>query len=266
MKYLKTYETYGWSSKIKLKTDPIFGTQKLTEQEFDTIRKESCKNWTKAETELFRGMPDLGDYLIVDPLKGDFRSSIENTNIHLDLLSNLPSWKDYPKYERCVIGGSPGAVGSYGDAIYEVVPFDNVKIAVCPQPTIWESFENSDDSWGGDIYLVEHFLDSIDLDTVWNQVGGGTIETKLKSLGNISELPNKDQDAVDNFLMRHAEFSWKKPNEITGEDCYNFINNSLFNPKVRGFQLLNYDQNFKIENKKQFWTEGPCLLIKGKLA
>lgn len=266
MKYLKKYETYGWKSKINSNPESRFGTQRLTEQEFDIIRKESCKNWTKVETELFRGMPDLGDYLYVDPLKGDFRSSIEDTNIHLDLLSNLPSWKDYPKYERCVIGGSPGAVGSYGQKIYQVIPFDDVKIAVCPYATIWESFGNdSYDSWGGDIYLVEHFLDSLDLDTSWNQVGGGTIETKLKSLGKISEIPNKDQDAINNFLMRHVEFSWKKPNEITGEDCFNFINNHIFNPKVRGFKLLNYDQNFKIENRKQFWTEGPVLLISANL-
>ena len=109
-------------------------------------------------------------------------------------------------------------------------------------------------------------MDALDLDTSYKQVGGETIETKLKSLGKILELVNKDQDAVDNFLMRHAEFSWKKPNEITGEDCFNFINNSLFNPKVRGFQLLNYDQNFKTQTGKQIWTEGPVLLIKSHLA
>jgi hypothetical protein len=259
MKYLKSYKIF--------ESYNTFGTKSITEVEFDQIRKENCKNWTKAETEIFRGMPNLGDYLLVDPSKGDFRSSIEDTNIHLDLMSNLPSWKDYPKYERCVIGGTRGsATGTYGESVYEMIPFDGVKIAVCPQSTIWESFENSDDSWGGDIYLVEHFLDSIDLDTGWNQVGGGTIETKLKSLGNISEISNKDQDAVDNFLMRHAEFSWKKSNEITGEDCFNFINNSLFNPKVRGFQLLNYDQNFNTEKGKQIWTEGPVLLIKSHLA
>ena len=101
MKYLKSYKIFENYNR--------FGTKTLSEKEFDQIRKENCKNWTKAETELYRGMPDLGDYLLVDPLKGDFRSSIEDTNIHLDLLSNLPSWKDYPKYERCVIGGSPGA-------------------------------------------------------------------------------------------------------------------------------------------------------------
>jgi len=241
MRYLKKYKVFENYNK--------FGTKTLTEVEFDQIRKENCKNWTKVETELYRGMPDLGDYLIVDPLKGDFRSSIENTNIHLDLLSNLPSWKDYPKYERCVIGGTRGsATGTYGETVYEMIPFDGVKIAVCPESTIWESFGNDDDEFGGDINLVDGFL------------------YILKSLGKIVEIPHIDgYPGVNEFLMRHAEFSWKKPNEITGEDCFNFINNSLFNPKVRGFQLLNYDQNFKTQTGKQIWTEGPVLLIKSHL-
>ena len=255
MKYLKRYKVFESYNR--------FGTKTLTEVEFDQIRKENCKNRTKVDTEIFRGMPDLGDYLYVDPLKGDFRSSIEDTNIHLDLLSNLPSWKDYPKYERCVIGGSPGAVGSYGDAIYEVIPFDDVRIAVCPTATIWESFGNDDDEFGGDINLVDGFLYIYPIVSA----PGETLEERLKSLGKIVEIPHIDgYPGVNEFLMRHAEFSSKRPNEITGEDCYNFINNSLFNPKVRGFQLLNYDKDFKIENKRQFWTEGPCLLIKGKLA
>ena len=84
----------------------------------------------------------------------------------------------------------------------------------------------------------------------------------------VEKEPDRASLAKNNFPEAEIFIDdiWKSANEITGEDCYNFINTSLFNPKVRGFQLLNYDRNFKIENKKQFWTEGPCLLIKGKLA
>ena len=174
MKWLKKYKVFENYSR--------FGSRTITESEFDKIRKENCKNWTRVESELFRGMPDLGDFVFVDPKLGDFRSSIEDTNLHLELMSNLPSWKDYPRYDRCVIGGSPGAVGSYGDAIYEVIPFDGVKIAICPYRTIWESFGNDDDDWGGDVYLVEHFLDAIGLFPAWIQVGGDTLQ-------NISDCP-----------------------------------------------------------------------------
>jgi hypothetical protein len=255
MKYLKSYKIF--------ETYNRFGSRTITESEFDKIRKENCKNWTKAKTELFRGMPDLGDYVFVDPKLGDFRSSIEDTNIHLELMSNLPSWKDYPRYDRCVIGGSPGAVGSYGDTIYEVIPFDDVKIGVCPYPTIWESFGNDlIGDWGGDIYLVEYFLSSIGLDSAWIQIGGETLENKLKSIQEF----DLEKEEVDNFIIECALFLKKKKEEITGEDCFNFINEDLFNPVMRGFKLLNYDENFKIENRRQFWTEGPVLLIKGKLS
>jgi hypothetical protein len=254
MKYLKKYKIFENYNK--------FGSKTITESEFDKIRKESCKNWTKVETELFRGMPDLGDYVFVDPKLGDFRSSIEDTNIHLELMSNLPSWKDYPRYDRCVIGGSPGAVGSYGDVIYEMIPFDDVQISVCPFSTIWESFGNEDSEWGGDIYLVEHFLDSVGLDLGWIQIGGETLETKLKSLNDF----DLSLISIDNFITDCSLVLNKRKEDINGVDCFNFINEHIFNPSERGFELKTYDENFKIENKKQIWTEGPVLLIKGKLS
>ncbi len=251
MKYLKTYKIFENYNR--------FGSRTITESEFDKIRKENCKNWTKVETELFRGMPDLGDYVFVDPKMGDFRSSIEDTNIHLELMSNLPSWKDYPKYDRCVIGGTPGsATGTYGDTVYEVVPFDGIKIGVCPFSTVWESFGNEFNEFGGDIYLVEYFLGSIGLDSNWIQVGGETLETKLKSIKSF----DLEKEEVDDFIIDCAIYLKKSKEEVTGEDCYNFINDYIFNPEKRGFELKTYDIDFNVNKGKQIWTEGPVLLVK----
>lgn len=247
MKHLIKYRVFESYNK--------FGTKSLTEREFDQIRKENCKNWTKAQTPLYRGMPDLGDYLYIDPLKGEFRKSIEDINIHIDLISNLPSWKDYPKYERCVIGMTNQKTIQYGSEVYEVIPFDDVKIAICPEENIWESF--SDDGWGEDIYLVSDFLDSIDVTCDWVGISG------LSNLDKIVEISNKEK--WDKFLRKCALVTGKKVNEITGEDCYNFINEHLFNPVKRGFKLNKYNKDFKVDGIKQFWTEGPCLLIKSNL-
>jgi hypothetical protein len=255
MKWLKTYKLF--------ETYNRFGSKTITESEFDKIRKENCKNWTKVKTELFRGMPDLGDYVFVDPKMGDFRSSIEDTNIHLDLMSNLPSWKDYPKYDRCVIGGTPGsATGTYGDTVYEVVPFDGVKIGVCPFSTVWESFGNDENEFGGDIYLVEYFLGSIGLDSNWIQIGGETLENKLKSIKSF----DLEKEEVDDFIINCATYLKKSKEEVTGEDCYNFINDYIFNPEERGFELKTYDIDFSVKKGKQIWTEGPVLLVKYGLA
>ena len=261
MKYLKTYKIF--ETYIRQRAYGRFGSRTITESEFDKIRKENCKNWTKVETELFRGMPDLGDYVFVDPKMGDFRSSIEDTNIHLELMSNLPSWKDYPKYDRCVIGGTPGsATGTYGDTVYEVVPFDGIKIGVCPFSTVWESFGNEFNEFGGDIYLVEYFLGSIGLDSNWIQVGGETLETKLKSIKSF----DLEKEEVDDFIIDCAIYLKKSKEEVTGEDCYNFINDYIFNPEKRGFELKTYDVDFNVSKGKQIWTEGPVLLVKYGLA
>ena len=268
MKYLKSYKIFESYNR--------FGSKTITESEFDKIRKENCKNWTKAKTEIFRGMPNLGDYVFVDPKMGDFRSSIEDTNIHLELMSNLPSWKGYPKYDRCVIGGTPGsATGTYGDTVYEVIPFDGVKIGVCPYSTIWESFGNDlVGEWGGDIYLVEHFLDAIGLNSAWIQIGGQTLENKLKSIKSF-DLNNKyqtqteygeDIDTVESFIIECSLYHKKNKNLITGEDCFNYINDWIFNPEKRGFELKTYDSDFSVGKSKQIWTEGPVLLIKYGLA
>ncbi len=255
MKYIKPYKIFESYNR--------FGSKTITESEFDKIRKENCKNWTKVDTELFRGMPDLGDYVFVDPKMGDFRSSIEDTNIHLELMSNLPSWKDYPKYDRCVIGGTPGsATGTYGDTVYEVVPFDGIKIGVCPFSTVWESFGNEFNEFGGDIYLVEYFLGSIGLDSNWIQIGGETLENKLKSIKSF----DLEKEEVDDFIIDCAIYLKKSKEEVTGEDCYNFINDYIFNPEKRGFELKTYDLDFTVEKSKQIWTEGPVLLVKYGLA
>ena len=58
----------------------------------------------------------------------------------------------------------------------------------------------------------------------------------------------------------------KRKEEISGVDCFDYINEFLFNPEERGFDLKIYDSNFGIEGRKQIWTEGPVLLIKGKLS
>ena len=260
MKYLLTYHLFESFTHL--------GSKTITEEEFDQLQKKHCKNWTRAKTSLYRGQPYKihGDYAYFDPKQGQGRTSIEPVNLHIELLSNLPSWKDYPKYSHCVVGVSgadPTAVG-YGHC-YEVVPFDGIKIAISPESDIWNSFANEEDGWGGDIDMVRNFLDSLDIDSdFWDQFGGGTIETKLKdieSLPNISDSPDMKLPIEYDILKGVSKFTGKEFNKITGRDCFDFINNYLFNPQERGFQVVNYEPGFEVPKNKQIWTEGPVLLI-----
>ena len=96
----------------------------------------------------------------------------------------------------------------------------------------------------------------------WIQIGGETLEDKLKSIQSF----DLGKEEINNFIIDCALYLKKSKEEITGEDCYNFINDYIFNPEKRGFELKTYDADFNVSKGKQIWTEGPVLLIKYGLA
>jgi hypothetical protein len=248
MKYLNTYKLFENYSR--------WGSKEITNSEFDNLFSENCKNYSDENTKIFRGVRDIGDYVFIDPLKGEIRSSIEDINVHIDSIDYLPSWENYPKYSKCVIGitGESFYSTGYGSSNYEVIPYDNSKIVVCPEPTIWESF--SDGGWGDYIYLVANFFYELGINDV----------NELKKIGNIMQhvsYPGEVSD-ITNFL-NHLSSEYKIKNEdITGLDCFNYINDYLFNPDERGFELVKYIKGFKVKTYKQVWTDGPVLMRKIK--
>lgn len=245
----------------------MYGSKEISESEFLKLSSENCKNWQSSKTSLFRGQPNLGEYVYTDPTNF-YRSSIEDTNIHIELIDGLSSWKEYPSYGQSVIGvSSENQADSYGDsdrATYELIPYDNIKIAVCPYSTIWESFSLG--GWGDDIYLVEHFLYELDIDYV---MGVDFIKSELEKIDNVYNLiPKNDEfntgESINSFLERMKHLSNKNIENVKGKDCYDFINDYLFNPVKRKFNLVKYTKNFKIPEDKQIWTNGPVLLRKIK--
>ena len=232
------------------------GSRSLTEKEFDEILKKNCKNWTKAKTSIYRGQRDLGSYVYTDP-KGKYRNSIEDTNLHLELMDNLPSWSEYPKYSESVIGISEYASMASGYGVtYEVIPFDNVKIGICPESTIWQSF--SDEEWGDDIYLIRDFLESLGIDA--------ENYDEIKNLKSAKGIKRSDSFFSTSNQHRINSFLDKITSPVaSGIECFNFINDELFNPNKRGFKLKEYEAGFEIEKGKQVWTNGPVLLINNDL-
>lgn len=259
------------------------GSKSLTESEFDQIQKSNCKNWTKAKTSLYRGQNNLGDYVYTDP-RGTHRKSIDDVNTHIELMDELPCWKEYPKYSASVIGISDqGAAVGYGyddvkltlsrrrSMVYEVIPFDNSDIVVCPHETIWNSLGGFGDE--DPIYLTHYFLNKVQknagsLSLTYDKIG---IENMLKDIPNIMDLfPQYKQNPNFHntpghlfleFLSQASEDIGKDKNEISGEDCYNFLNDYLFNPVVRKFEIVKYTPGFEIPLNRQIWISEPVLLI-----
>jgi hypothetical protein len=244
------------------------GSKSLTEEEFNQILKTSCKNWTKSKTPLYRGQIDMGPYVYFDP-KGTYRQSIEDINIHIDLIDNLPSWNEYPKYSSSVIGSTSNNVSNYGK-VYEIIPFDNINIGVCPKTNIWDSFGYTKfGEWGEDIYKVYHFLTTVGIDANMIYINdSNNLEKNLQSINkiDISKCDYSIKEYANQFLIEASEFFGKKIKDLNGSDCYKFINDKFFNPKERGFINIRYDIGFNLPINRQIWTNGPVLLIDAKLS
>lgn len=250
--------------------DSVKGSVAISEKDFNDIRKEYCKSWNKVKCHLYRGQSlrlELGDYIYTNPNKGEERRSIESTNIHLELMSNLPSWKGWPKYNRSVIGTTSKSDAQGYGSVYEIVPFDGSKIVICPNTDIWSSFGNKNDSWGGDIDMVRDFLSQIEIDADWWKQDKGNIQTELTKIKDINshcmKLYNMVPEEVTYFIDCMVGFN-QRP--VTGKMCFDFINQYLFNPIKRGFEVKIYDENFMVPDRRQIFTEGPVLLIKEEFA
>ena len=261
------------------------GSSEISPSKFEQLLNLKCKSYinNSDNTKIYRGQRDMGDFVYFDPMKGEKRRSIESENIHINLIDNLPSWQKYPNYSRSVIGmaGKEVSVSGYGEVVYEVIPFDNSDVAICPRDNIWSSFGS--DTWGSDIYLMDKlFKNLFDLEddteiTERNLQQLKNIPTTIDSIitddflkSGIKEFIERDSsslhgDAIESFYKpckNNGNWKDKKFEELKGIDIYNYLNDCLFNPEVRGFSLVNYDNNFKVDIEKQIWTNGPVVMRK----
>ncbi len=255
MKHLNRYKVF--------ETLNSRGSKSVTRSEAREIVTKNCNVWLNIDDarakKLYRSQRDMGPFVYTDA-RGTYRGSIEDIQLHIVLMDNLECWKDYPKYHEGIIGLSNN-IPHYGGTLYEMVPFDNIKIVICPAATIWESFSKHGHEFGQYIYAIRDFLGlcHIDGDT-WEQTGGGTIETRLKEL-DVSEVENCDGCNFLEYMYREIG-----SDDYNGEDCFNFIKDYLFNPEKRGFSIHNYDENFDIPANRQIWCSGPVVLLEQESA
>jgi hypothetical protein len=267
------------------------GSSEISSSKFDQLLNTQCKSYSDKNIKILRGQSYMGDHLYFDPTKGEKRRSIEPTNVHVDLIDLLPSWKGYPKYSKSVIGKTidvpinyknSSEVRGYGSP-YEVIPFENSEIVICPSTDIWDSFGS--DGWGSDIRFVDNIFSELfmlngsiskkdleDLKTSDEYIHSH-IDEESELLENISEYMNRDSESDTFYKPCKNTNGWKDRNseDIRFSDVYNYINDCLFNPEVRGFKHLYYEDlrpPFEVSrsifdlSNKQIWTSGPVIMRK----
>lgn len=214
--------------------------------------KEKCrKAWDS--TRIYRGNERLDDkYYFIDPTKSYERiSPFAEYNFYNLLLSNLPSWKKYPKRNKSVIctTSSENARHRGRDIYYFVLPVDGANIGICPDRDIWDCFNDS----GVDLEDFGNHLDDF-------------FETN-----NISVSDNDYNDFVDackkidkykeeGSLDIYDSFSdWLIKFKKTDKTFLEYLNN-LLNPNKNNFKLVTVGK--KIGYDREVWTGDKCVLVR----
>jgi hypothetical protein len=127
----------------------------LTKEEVIELLKKNCQKFLSYTDKddgnlIFRKDEDRGDFTLVNPKlsTSDRIAPYATTNFHNLLVSNLDSWKGWPRRNKSLVFASERRALTHGIGFlkggkavdYVVVPFDNTKVATGDRSDFWECF------------------------------------------------------------------------------------------------------------------------------
>ena len=256
-------------------------TTTLTKDEVIEILTTKCKkflNWGKDYTEdclIYRKDEDRGDFLLVNPKLSsqDRIAPYASKNYHNLLISNLESWKDWPRRNKSLICASSYRALSHGGGFikgpsvdYVIIPFDDTMVATGDRSDFWNCFSNlpkDEDFMEEDLdrpsiaYYMTLLVNELDrnvkpsLNTNWNE---------LKSFLEGSEA---SEHIISKYFTTDYEVLWN--------DNLNLLENLdiLLNPKSNNFKLTDitgvmnlYSQLDTNESEaSESWFEDESIMI-----
>jgi hypothetical protein len=257
-------------------------TTTLTKDEVIEILTTKCKkflNWRKDYTEgclIYRKDENRGDFLLVNPKisSQDRIAPYAFKNYHNLLISNLESWKDWPRRNKSLICASSYRALSHGGGFikgpsvdYVIIPFDDTMVATGDRSDFWNCFSNlpkDEDFTEEDIdrpsiaYYMTSLVHELDrnvkpsLNTNWNE---------LKSFLEGSEA---SEQIIGKYFTTDYEVLWN--------DSLNLLENLniLLDPKNNNFKLTDivgvmnmYSQLDTNESEAlESWFEDESIMIR----
>jgi hypothetical protein len=257
-------------------------TTTLTKDEVIEILMTKCKkflNWGKDYTEgclIYRKDENRGDFLLVNPKisSQDRIAPYAFKNYHNLLISNLESWKDWPRRNKSLICASSYRALSHGGGFikgpsvdYVIIPFDDTMVATGERSDFWNCFSNlpkDEDFMEEDLdrpsiaYYMTLLVNELDrnvkpsLNTNWNE---------LKSFLEGSEA---SEHIISKYFTTDYEVLW--------DDSLNLLENLniLLNPKSNNFKLTDitgvmnlYSQLDTNESEaRESWFEDESIMIR----
>lgn len=234
---------------------------------------EAYELWCKG-VRFYRADADRGTFSVERPA---FRTSLNTGNEYTFLISEfLPSWKDFPKRNRCIIGaGNKEAAEEYmapGNALYCLFPRNGALLAVAPTADMWDSFSLLRNNF--DIPSIDIFNSRL-ADMLSRLCGEADITFR-----EIDEIFRESVPAAVSAIFCKAEENFRKNNSSAkikfwweNEAFADFIVSGLLrgmnlvylldellSPSKNGFQLTPLSKVKKFET--EFWTDSQCLFVK----
>jgi len=257
-------------------------TTTLTKDEVIEILTTKCKkflSWGKEYTEnclIYRKDENRGDFLLVNPKTSsqDRIAPYAFKNYHNLLISNLESWKDWPRRNKSLICASSYRALSHGGGFikgpsvdYVIIPFDDTMVATGDRSDFWNCFPNlpkDEDFMEEDLdrpsiaYYMTSLIHELDrnvkpsLNTNWN-------ELKLFLEGS-----EASEQIIGKYFTTDYEVLW--------DDSLNLLENLniLLNPKSNNFKLTDitgvmnlYSQLDTNESEAlESWFEDDAIMIR----
>jgi predicted RNA-binding protein Jag len=257
-------------------------TTTLTKDEVIEILTTKCKkflSWGKDYTEdclIYRKDESRGDFLLVNPKisSQDRIAPYAFKNYHNLLISNLESWKDWPRRNKSLICASSYRALSHGGGFikgpsvdYVIIPFDDTMVATGDRGDFWNCFSNlpkDEDFIEEDLdrpsiaYYMTSLVHELDrnvkpsLNTNWNE---------LKSFLEGSEA---SEQIIGKYFTTDYEVLWN--------DSLNLLENLniLLDPKNNNFKLTDiagvmnmYSQLDTNESEAlESWFEDESIMIR----
>jgi hypothetical protein len=128
----------------------------LTKEEVIELLKKNCQKFLSYVNKddgnlIFRKDEDRGEFVLVNPKlsTSDRIAPYSVTNFHNLLVSNLDSWKGWPRRNKSLVFASEGRALTHGVGFikeggkavdYVVIPLDNTKVATGDRSDFWECF------------------------------------------------------------------------------------------------------------------------------
>ncbi len=259
MKYLKSYKLFE-----------SLMSKDLSKEEVINLLKTKCTKFLSdgnfsEESMIFRKDEYKSDFLLVHPKLSPSPRIAPNSsnNFHNLIISNLDSWKGWPRRNKSLICASSGRALTHSasfakvTADYVVIPFDTTKVATGDRSDFWECFKKLPRRFMGENGRPEipYYISSLmkDLGIMTNEFDktpytfvSRVIDTQGKELTKEIQVPGK---WITKINPEGADVDWEKLKSVL-ENAQ--LNDTLINKyfKVRGRLVWDGGKNL-LENLDQ---------------